>query len=167
MSAACRTTSRLGCTEGASPIPSTDAALLRSARAVLRLDAQTLAAQVSRLGAGFVQAARLIAACTRRVGVLGVGKSGRVGRKIASTFSSTGSPSIFVDPSEGMHGDLGMITPRDVILALSFSGETDELKRLLPPNPARKLPLTALTACPQSRLTNASPVTQDVYVERE
>jgi len=126
-----------------------------------------VAAQVSRLGAGFVQAARLIAGCTSRVVVLGVGKSGLVGRKIAATFSSTGSPSIFVHPSEGMHGDLGMITPRDVILALSFSGETDELKRLLPSIRAMKVPLIALTGRAQSRLAKAAAVTLAVYVKRE
>ena len=99
--------------------------------------------------------------------VLGVGKSGLIGRKITATLASTGTPATFVHPSEGMHGDLGMITPHDVVLALSLSGETDELKRLLPFLKALEVPLVALTGRPQSRLGRASTVTLRVIVKRE
>src|SRR5262249_39759265 len=99
--------------------------------------------------------------------VLGVGKSGLIGRKIAATLASTGTPSIFVHPSEGMHGDLGMITPRDVVLALSFSGETEELKRLLPSIRAMRSPLIAMTGRAHSQLGKAAPVVLAVSVKRE
>jgi len=105
--------------------------------------------------------------CNGRVVVLGVGKSGLIGRKITATLASTGTPSTFVHPSEGMHGDLGMITPRDVVLALSFSGETEELKRLLPSIQAMRVPLIALTGRTHSRLARASTVALRVLVKRE
>lgn len=99
--------------------------------------------------------------------VVGVGKSGLIGRKISATLASTGTPSIFVHPAEGVHGDLGMITPRDIVLALSFSGETEELKRLLPSIRAMGIPLLALTGRSHSRLTRAATVTLRVAVKRE
>src|SRR5207237_8236346 len=112
-------------------------------------------------------AVRLLTRCNGRVVVLGVGKSGLIGRKITATLASTGTPSTFVHPSEGMHGDLGMITPRDVVLALSFSVETDELKRLLPSIQAMDVPLIALTGRPYSRLARFATVTLRVHVQRE
>src|SRR5204863_918682 len=115
----------------------------------------------------FAEAVRLLVRCTGRVVVLGVGKSGLIGRKITSTLASTGTPSIFVHPSEGMHGDLGMITPRDVVLALSYSGETEELKRLLPSIRAMNVPLIALTGRPHSRLAKAAHAVMQVRVKRE
>jgi arabinose-5-phosphate isomerase len=144
-----------------------DAALLRRAKEVIRLEAQTVAAQIHQLDHNFVKAVHLIAGCNGRVVVLGVGKSGLIGRKITATLASTGTPSTFVHPSEGMHGDLGMITPRDVVLALSFSGETEELKRLLPSIHAMRVPLIALTGRPQSRLGKAATVLLQVSVKRE
>src|SRR5258706_9652432 len=134
----------------------TDAALLSRARQVLRLEAQTVAAQVRLLGREFLKAVHLVARCTGHVVVLGVGKSGLIGRKITATLSSTGSPSAFIHPSEGMHGDLGMITPRDVLLALSYSGETDELKMLLPSIRSMQVPMIAITGRAQSRLARAA-----------
>jgi arabinose-5-phosphate isomerase len=144
-----------------------DAALLRRAKEVIRLEAQTVAAQVRQIDGHFVKAVRLIAACNGHVVVLGVGKSGLIGRKITATLASTGTPSAFVHPSEGMHGDLGMITPRDIVLALSFSGETEELKRLLPSIQAMQVPLIALTGRPNSRLGKAATVLLQVSVRRE
>ena len=105
--------------------------------------------------------------CNGRVVVLGVGKSGLIGRKITATLASTGTPSTFVHPSEGMHGDLGMITPRDVVLALSFSGETEEVKRLLPSIQAMRVPLIALTGRKHSKLAKAATVSLVVSVKRE
>src|ERR1019366_2500374 len=122
-----------------------DSALLKRVRDVLRLEAGTVLAQVACVNRRFAQAIHLMTRCNGRVVVLGVGKSGLIGRKITATLASTGTPSTFVHPSEGMHGDLGMITPRAVVLALSFSGETEEVKRLLPSIQAMRVPLIALT----------------------
>lgn len=131
------------------------------------MEASTVAEQVKSIDPLFVKAVRLISACSGRLVVLGVGKSGLIGRKITATLASTGTPSTFVHPSEGMHGDLGMITPRDVVLALSFSGETEELKRLLPSIAAMEVPLIAMTGRPHSRLGRAATVTLKVTVKRE
>src|SRR6266513_5601990 len=109
-----------------------DSALLKRIRDVIRMEAQTVHAQIACVNSRFARAVRLLVRCTGRVVVLGVGKSGLIGRKITATLASTGTPSVFVHPSEGLHGDLGMITSRDVVLALSYAGETEELKRLLP-----------------------------------
>jgi arabinose-5-phosphate isomerase len=141
--------------------------ILKRAADVLRLEALTVAAQKRSLNKDFLQAVRLLAGCTGRVVVLGVGKSGLIGRKIAATLASTGTPSVFVHPSEGLHGDLGMITLRDVVLALSYSGETDELKQLLPSLRAMKVPLIGMTGRAQSRLAKASTALIFVRVKRE
>src|ERR1041385_2413627 len=131
-------------------------ALLKRVRDVLRLEADTVRDQLRLVDGRFIRAIGLITRCSGRVVILGVGKSGLIGRKITATFASTGTPSTFVHPSEGMHGDLGMITPRDVVLALSYSGETEELKRLLPSIQAMQVPLIALTGRPHSRLARAA-----------
>src|ERR1041384_7933874 len=122
-----------------------DSALLKRIRDVIRLEAQTVKAQLRCVNAKFAEAVRVITHSSGRVVVVGVGKSGLIGRKITATLASTGTPSIFVHPSDGMHGDLGMITPRDVVFALSFSGETEEVKRLLPSIKSMEVPLIALT----------------------
>jgi len=144
-----------------------DQALLKRIKDVIRLEADIVKAQIRGVNQRFVEAIRLITRCNGRVVVLGVGKSGLIGRKITATLASTGTPSTFVHPSEGMHGDLGMITPRDVVLALSFSGETEELKRLLPSIQAMQVPLIALTGRPHSRLARAATVSLLVKVKRE
>src|SRR5262249_29022449 len=134
---------------------------------VIRLEAQTVQAQLRCVDKRFAEAIRLIVRCGGRVIVLGVGKSGLIGRKITATLASTGTPSTFVHPSEGMHGDLGMITPRDVVLALSYSGETEELKRLLPSIQSMQVPLIAMTGRPNSRLARVATVALRVSVRRE
>jgi arabinose-5-phosphate isomerase len=144
-----------------------DSTLLKRVRDVIRLEADTVRAQLSCVNGRFVQAVRLIKRCNGHVVVVGVGKSGLIGRKITATLASTGTPSTFVHPSEGMHGDLGMITPRDVVLALSFSGETEELKQLLPSIESLRVPLIALTGRPHSRLAKAATVPLFVSVKRE
>ena len=105
---------------------------LAKAREVLDIEAQGLVAVRDRLDGSFVRALELMAGCTGRVVVTGLGKSGLVGRKIAATLSSTGTPAFFLHPVEGAHGDLGMIRQEDVIVAISNSGETDELNNILP-----------------------------------
>jgi len=144
-----------------------DSALIKRIRDVIRLEADTVRAQLAHVTSRYAEAVRLATRCSGRVVVLGVGKSGLIGRKIAATLASTGTPAIFVHPSEGMHGDLGMITPRDVVLALSFSGETEELKRLLPSIQAMQVPLIALTGRAHSRLARAATVSLVVSVRRE
>src|SRR6185437_1076609 len=136
-------------------MPVRDADLIRRAKEVLRLEAQTVSAQLRSIDARFLKAVHLIERCAGRLVVLGVGKSGLIGRKITATLASTGTPAIFVHPSEGMHGDLGMITPRDVVLALSVSGETEELKRLLPSIDAMGVPLIAMTSRFHSQLARS------------
>jgi arabinose-5-phosphate isomerase len=131
------------------------------------MEAMTISAQVKTLGKEFLQAVRLIASCNGRVVIIGVGKSGLIGRKITATLASTGTPSVFVHPSEGLHGDLGMITPRDVVLALSYSGETEELKQLLPSIRALNIPLIAMTGRRHSRLAKAATAVIQVVVKRE
>ncbi|HVO33793.1 MAG TPA: KpsF/GutQ family sugar-phosphate isomerase [Elusimicrobiota bacterium] len=144
-----------------------DAALLARARAVLRLESKTVAAQIRAIGPQFLKAVHLISHCPGHVVVVGVGKSGLIGRKITATLASTGTPSAFVHPAEGMHGDLGMITRRDIVLALSYSGETEEVKRLIPSIRAMQVPLLAFTARPHSRLARMADVVLPVYVRRE
>jgi arabinose-5-phosphate isomerase len=105
--------------------------VLATARRVLKLEAEAIAAAIDRIDQRFAEAVELILACQGRVIVAGMGKSGLVGRKIAATFASLGTPSAFVHPADAMHGDLGMIRPQDLLLLLSNSGETEELLRLM------------------------------------
>ena len=142
-------------------------ALLKRARNVIHLEAQTVAAQAACLDKQFLRAVDLVLRCNGRVIVLGVGKSGLIGRKITATLASTGTPATLVHPSEGMHGDLGMITARDVVLALSFSGETEKLKQLLPSIRDIRVPMIAMTGRPHSRLARAATVSICVRVKRE
>jgi len=105
--------------------------ILATAKRVLRIESEAIAAAIDRLDQRFAEAVELMLACTGRVIVSGLGKSGLVGRKIAATLASLGTPSAFVHPSDALHGDLGMIRPQDLVLLLSYSGETDELLLLL------------------------------------
>ncbi|MEM7542213.1 MAG: KpsF/GutQ family sugar-phosphate isomerase [Pseudomonadota bacterium] len=144
-----------------------DQALVEMGRAVLAIEADTLGALRDSIGRSFVVAARTILACEGRVVVLGMGKSGHVGGKIAATLASTGTPAFFVHPGEASHGDMGMITSTDVVLAISHSGETDELRVLLPLIKRLGVPLIAMTGNPDSTLAGASSVHIDVKVEQE
>jgi arabinose-5-phosphate isomerase len=137
------------------------------AREVLRIEAGAVAGLVSRLDGQFVAAVRLILACRGRVVVTGVGKSGHVGRKIASTLASTGTPAFFVHPAEASHGDLGMITREDLVLALSYSGESDELRTILPIVKRLGAKLIALTGNVSSTLAGLADVVLDGRVEKE
>ncbi len=141
--------------------------LIDAAREVLAIEARAVAALESRIDDSFARACRLILACEGRVVVTGMGKSGHVGDKIAATLASTGTPAFFVHPGEASHGDLGMITPKDVVLALSNSGETDELLTILPVIKRQQVPLIALTGRPASRLAQAADAHLDVSVEKE
>jgi arabinose-5-phosphate isomerase len=131
---------------------------LAVARAVLRTEANGLQALATGLEDGFTRAVELLAGATGRVVVSGMGKSGHVGRKVAATLASTGTPALFVHPAEASHGDLGMIVPGDAVLALSNSGETVELADLVAHSRRFGLPLVAITARAESALAKAADV---------
>ncbi|MCG6896201.1 MAG: KpsF/GutQ family sugar-phosphate isomerase [Thiocapsa sp.] len=136
-------------------------------RAVIDTEAAAVSALAERIDDAFVAACRYLLGCEGRIVVLGMGKSGHIGGKIAATLASTGSPAFFVHPGEASHGDLGMITPRDVVLALSNSGETAELLMLLPLLRRLGVPLISLTGRPSSTLAREADVHIDVSVASE
>ncbi|HEV7735619.1 MAG TPA: KpsF/GutQ family sugar-phosphate isomerase [Candidatus Binatia bacterium] len=140
---------------------------LRRARRVLDVEAAALAAVRDRLDASFDRALDLLAACQGKVVVAGIGKSGIVGRKIAATFASTGTPSFFLHAGEGSHGDLGMLARGDVLVLVSNSGEGEEVLRLLPVARRLTLPILAITGKVASTLGRSSDVTLDVSVPEE
>jgi arabinose-5-phosphate isomerase len=137
------------------------------AERVLRLEAQALLALVPRLDASFDQAVELLFHCSGRVIVTGMGKSGLIGRKIAATLASTGTPAYFLHAAEGVHGDLGMVARGDVVLALSNSGETDEVLAILPLLKRLGIPIVLLTGNPRSTLARQCEVVLDVGVAEE
>ena len=143
------------------------AALVESGRRVLRIETQALEALQARIGPEFAQACRLLLACRGRVVCTGMGKSGHIATKIAATLASTGTPAFFVHPGEASHGDLGMITASDVVLALSNSGETDELLTIGPLIKRQGVPLIALSGKPDSTLGRLADVHLDVSVAEE
>jgi arabinose-5-phosphate isomerase len=140
---------------------------LDTAKRVLRIEAEALTELLRRLDASFVGAVELLLACKGRVVVIGMGKSGLIGRKIAATFSSTGTPSVFLHPAEALHGDLGMLMRDDVVLAVSYGGETEEIVALLETIKRLGLRMITLTGHPQSTIAAASDVTLDVSVKEE
>jgi arabinose-5-phosphate isomerase len=143
------------------------ASLLRHARQVLETEAAAVSALAPRLDEHFSEACRLLLGCRGRVVVMGMGKSGHVANKIAATLASTGTPAFYVHPGEASHGDMGMITGEDVVLALSNSGETAELLTLLPLIKRLGVKLVTLTGNPKSTLARAADVNLDVSVAQE
>jgi arabinose-5-phosphate isomerase len=141
--------------------------VLALARRVLATEANAIVGLATRLGTDFVAAVDLILHCQGRVVVSGMGKSGHIARKLASTLASTGTPAFFVHPAEASHGDLGMITPEDVVVMLSNSGETDELMLLTPHLKRQGAKIVALTGNEQSSLAQAADVHLDVAVDAE
>ena len=131
------------------------------------IEARALQALGSRQGEGFVRAAQAMLACRGRTIVMGMGKSGHVGRKIAATLASTGTPAFFVHPAEASHGDLGMVTAGDVVLAISNSGESDELAALLPALRRLSVTLVAMTGKPQSALARHADIVLSSAVDHE
>jgi arabinose-5-phosphate isomerase len=144
-----------------------DEQLLASARRALDIEARAVEALAPRLGTAFAQACRICLQCQGRVVVSGMGKSGHVAGKIAATLASTGTPAFFLHPAEAGHGDLGMITRQDALLALSNSGETPELVLLLPHLKRLSVPLLVMTGKADSTLSRAATVTLDVAVPEE
>jgi arabinose-5-phosphate isomerase len=141
--------------------------LLASARRTLEIEGHAIDALLGRLNESFVTACGLCLACEGRVVVTGMGKSGHVARKVASTLASTGTPAFFLHPAEASHGDLGMITGTDLVIALSNSGETPEIVILLPHLKRLGVPLISLTGNPDSTLGRTAAVVLDVGVTDE
>jgi arabinose-5-phosphate isomerase len=139
----------------------------RIAERVLRLEADAIVGLIGKLDERFAQAVQVLRACAGRVIVTGMGKSGLVGRKIAATLASTGTPAYFLHPAEGVHGDLGMVARGDVVLALSNSGETDEVLAILPPLKRLGVAIVLLTGNPGSTLARQCEVVLDVSVAEE
>lgn len=136
-------------------------------RSVIEIEAQMIKSLADRIDHHFVAACQHLYNCEGRIIVMGVGKSGHISKKIAATFASTGSPAFFIHPSEAKHGDIGMITRKDVLLALSYSGESEEIITLLPFIKRFDIPLITLTGKPNSTLAQAATVNLDVSVEKE
>lgn len=145
----------------------TDSAVIELGRLALATEARALDALIPRLDDSFVRACRLCLECRGRVIVTGMGKSGHIGSKMASTFASTGTPAFFLHPAEASHGDLGMITKQDVVLAISNSGETAEIATLVPHIRRLGVPLITLTGRTDSTLARAATVNIDVSVPAE
>ncbi len=145
----------------------TDSSLADLGRRALNIEIEGLRAQVPRLGSEFARACRICLNCRGRVVVTGMGKSGHVGGKIAATLASTGTPAFFVHPGEASHGDVGMITRDDAVLALSNSGETDEILTIVPVIARLGIPLIAFTGNPDSALARAATVHLDIGVPAE
>ena len=144
-----------------------DSQLIKTAHDVITLEAQAVSGLLSKIDEQFVAACHIIAACKGRVVVTGMGKSGHIAGKIAATLASTGTPAFFVHPGEANHGDLGMITRQDVVLALSNSGETDEILTLLPIIKRLAVPMIAMTGKINSTLANFSSAHLSNAVEKE
>jgi len=147
--------------------PASDGRIIARGREVLRIESASVASLADRLGGDFAAAVRMIESITGRVVVTGIGKSGIVARKLASTFSSTGTPAIFLHPVEAAHGDVGMLVRGDLLLAISKSGESTELESLLPVIRRLEVPVVALTADPGSYLGRRASIVLDVSVQVE
>jgi arabinose-5-phosphate isomerase len=140
---------------------------LQLAVRTLNIEARALDSLAARQGPAFVQAVQTVLACTGRVVVMGMGKSGHVGRKIAATLASTGTPAMFVHPAEASHGDLGMVMPADVVLAISNSGESDELAAILPALLRLGVRLLAMTGGADSTLARHANIVLSTAVDEE
>lgn len=141
--------------------------ILECARNTFRIEAEAVLALADKVGEEFVQAVNLIKTCSSHTVISGMGKSGLIGRKISATLASTGTPSFFIHPAEAAHGDFGMLTKGDVLIAISASGETDEVLKLMPLVHRLKVPVIAMTGNPSSTLARAADIHLDVSVKQE
>ncbi|HEX9874671.1 MAG TPA: KpsF/GutQ family sugar-phosphate isomerase [Deferrimonas sp.] len=142
-------------------------AIIENAKKVLRTEAEAITALIDRVDGSFTGAVEMILACKGRVVITGMGKSGLICQKVASTMASTGTPALFLHPAEGIHGDLGMLMKGDVVIAVSNSGETEEVTRILPIIKRMGLPLIAMTGNPKSTLARAGDVFLDISIKEE
>nr|VFJ93124.1 MAG: arabinose-5-phosphate isomerase [Candidatus Kentron sp. H]VFJ94013.1 MAG: arabinose-5-phosphate isomerase [Candidatus Kentron sp. H]VFK00682.1 MAG: arabinose-5-phosphate isomerase [Candidatus Kentron sp. H] len=149
------------------PLQPDNNALIALGVAVIGTEAEAIRALIPRIDNRFAKACRYILSCEGRIVIIGMGKSGHIGKKMAATFASTGTPAFFVHPGEAAHGDLGMLTDRDVVLALSNSGETEEILAILPVIKRLAIPLIILTGSPSSHMARFADVVIDVGVEKE
>src|SRR5438552_6089465 len=136
--------------------------LVDYAREVIRAEAEAVSQVAGRLNGSFSRAAEMVLACTGRVVVTGMGKPGFIAQKLSATFASTGTPSLYLHPAEALHGDLGRLVPGDLVLALSNSGETDEIVRLLPSIRRLGAPIIAMTGGPRNSLADAADVVLEI-----
>ena len=143
------------------------AEIIEAARRVVQIEADAVEALAARLDERFAQAVEMILACTGRVVVTGMGKSGLICQKMSATMASTGTPAIFLHPAEGVHGDLGMLMKGDVVIAVSNSGETEEITRILPIIKRMGLPLVAMAGNSVSTLARAGDVFLDISIKEE
>ncbi len=141
--------------------------IITEGRRTVELEAESLKALSLRLDDKFVRAVKMLAECQGKVVVTGIGKSGIICRKIAATLASTGTPALFLHPTEGLHGDLGVLSKQDVVIAISYSGTTEELTKIIPAVKRQGLPLLALTGKMDSELALSSDLTLDISVSRE
>lgn len=139
----------------------------QSAKNTLLIEAQALQARAQNLGDEIPKAVEMILACQGKLIITGVGKSGLIGAKMAATFASTGTPSFFLHPTEALHGDLGMISPNDTVLAISYSGESNELSSILPHLKRFNVPLIGMTRNLNSSLGRFSDLWIDISIEKE
>ena len=154
-------------TAAAASADSADAAAIALARRVLKIEAAAITALARRIDGSFAKAVRVLLDCKGRVVVSGIGKSGHIARKTAATFASTGTPAFFVHAAEASHGDLGMVTEADVLVAFSYSGETDELLAIVPILKRQGAKLIAITGQPRSTIASLADVHLDAHVDQE
>lgn len=144
-----------------------ESSIIEIAKKVIDIELETIINLKESLNSSFVKAIEILGNCKGKVILIGIGKSGHIARKISSTLSSTGTPSIFLHPSEAIHGDLGMIDRNDVIIILSNSGETDEIINIIPYIKFLKVPIICITGNPESTIAKNSDVVIDIKVKRE
>ena len=144
-----------------------DKAIIERAAECLQCEAKAIESLIPRLDANFLRAVELIRDCKGKIVVTGVGKSGHIGSKIAATLASTGTPAFFLNPLDAYHGDLGMLDEHDLVLAISYSGATEELLRFLPLIQAKHIPIIGMSSNPSSLLAQYAQVHLDISVERE
>lgn len=149
------------------PLMSNATALLNFARETLEIELTEAQRLLTRLDDNFVQACELLLNCRGKAVISGIGKSGHIGKKIAASLASTGTPSFFVHPAEALHGDLGMIGTDDVVIFISYSGRAKELDLILPLLAESKIPVIAMTGGKESPLALGAACTLDISVERE
>jgi len=144
-----------------------EARIIERARKVLQIESDAVRSLIDRLGPDLIRAVEMLIGCEGRVVTTGVGKAGAIARKLAATLASTGTPALYLHPAEGVHGDLGVVTGQDVVIALSYSGESDEVVRLLPTLGRIGACIIALVGNPNSALAAAAAVSLDVSVAEE
>lgn len=141
--------------------------LIDQAKKILKIEADAVEALIDRIDESFVEAVDILHSCAGKVVVTGMGKSGLIGKKIAATLASTGTPALYMNPAEGSHGDIGMVSKGDVVLAISNSGDTEEIVRILPTLKRLDIKIIAMTGNSKSMLSRVSDVSLDVSVKEE